>query len=453
MSFDGLRIALSSLDAQRRALEITGQNVSNVATKGYSRQSIGLAANAGAVTPAIFSKATGIGEGVTATNIERARDEFIQVRSGQEHALGASLDTIKGSLDRVEEAFAEPSDNGVGAQLSDFLASWDDVANKPGDLAARSQLVERANTLAAGIQQISTTLQGVGTNAIEQLQASVVDVNATAARIAELNSRIQVANADGLSANDLMDQRDLAAAQLTSAVGATLRPQTDGTLDIYVGGTAMVRGTTANDLQVNVTGTPPTAAIVWAKDSQPAAVAGQAGGFLSTINDIVPRYRTAIAGVATTIHDEVNALHDPAYALDGTTTGQDFFVYDATGALAVNPTIVADPTKIQVAATAGATADGSVATQIAQLTGGQSTYRNLVVKLGVESQAATQRSQIQAGITAQVDSAADASSGVDVDEEMTNMLMFQHAYDAAARLMTTVDSTLDTLINHTGMIG
>ena len=452
MSFDGLRIALSSLDAQRRALEVTGQNVANVATKGYSRQTIGLAANAGAVTPAIFSKATGIGQGVTANTVQRARDEFLQVRSAQEHSIGASLDQVKTTLDRVEQAFGEPGDNGVGAQLSDFLAGWDDVANKPGDQAARSQLVERGNTLVQGISQIDTTLQGIRGNALEQLQASVVDVNATAAHIAQLNAQIQVARTDGLSPNDLMDQRDLAASDLAASVGATLRPQTDGTLDVYIGGTAIVRGSTSNDLKVDVAGPPTnTASISWAKDSQPAGVAGQAGGFLATINDIVPRYRASVAAVATTIHDEVNNLHNSGYALDGTTTNNSFFVYDATGALAVNPAIVADPTLVQASGAAGATGDGSVARAIAAVTGSQASYRNLVVQLGVESQTAAKRSEIQSDITAQVDTATNASSGVDVDEEMTNMLMYQHAYDAAAKLMSTVDSTLDTLINHTGL--
>src|SRR5439155_26259143 len=133
-----------------------------------------------------------------------------------------------------------------------------------------------------------------------------------------------------------------------------------------------------------------------------------------------------LASVAKTIHDEVDNVHDAGYALDGTTTGNSFFVFDATGALAVNPLIAADPTLVQVAAGPNTSADGSLATKIAALTGGQAAYRDLVVKLGVESQTASRRSDIQSDITAQVDSASDATSGVDVDEEMTNMLMYQH---------------------------
>jgi flagellar hook-associated protein 1 FlgK len=450
MSFDGLRIALSSLQAQRRALEVTGQNVANVATDGYSRQRIDMAANAGSVVPAIYSTPSNVGQGVLSSDVKRARDQFIEVRANQEHAVNANLQTLQSTLDRIEQGFAEPGENGLGAQMSDFLAGFDDVANQPTDSAARNQLVERAKTLVTGFSQLDTTLSTIRATSVEELQASMVDVNATAERIAELNQRIQVATTAGLSPNDLMDQRDLAAAQLAERVGATVRPLGDGTVDVYIGGTALVRGSTADELEVKV-GTDPaqTISVVWSKDDQPAGVTGEAGGLLTTTNDVVPRYRADLKAVATKLHDEVNALHQTGYGQDGV-TGRDFFSWDATGQLAVDPAIAGDPTKIGASASATATRDGSIAKQLAALTGTQTDYRALVVKLGVESQTATRRVEIQAGITEQIDTAREASSGVDVDEEMTNMLMFQHAYDAAARLLSTMDDALDTIINRMG---
>jgi flagellar hook-associated protein 1 FlgK len=229
-----------------------------------------------------------------------------------------------------------------------------------------------------------------------------------------------------------------------------VRPMGNGMVDVYLGGTAMVRGSESNQLQVNVASAPPqTVSVTWTKDSQPAAVAGQAGGKVTTANDIVPRYRAELAAVTTQLHDEVNAIHTTAYGLDGV-TGRDFFAYSATGALVVDSAIAADPAKVGASASATATKDGSVARKIAALTGTESEYRNLVVRLGVESQTATRRVEIQSGITDQIDTAREASSGVDIDEEMTNMLMFQHAYDAAARLMSVIDESLDTLIKLAG---
>lgn len=454
MSFGGLGIALSSLQAQRRALEVSGQNIANVATDGYSRQRIGMAANAGSSVPALHSTPTGVGQGVLSTDVQRARDQFIEVRANQEHATEAGLRQTQASLDRIELTFGEPGDDGLGAQISDFLAGWDDVANKPDDVAGRSQLVARAQTLVTGVRQVEETLQSIRASTVEELQAAIVDVNATATRVAELNQRIRVATTAGLSPNDLLDQRDLAATQLAASVGATVRPLGDGTVDVYVGGTALVRGSTANVLEVTTDTATQTVAMVWAKDQQPAGVAGRAGAQVATINDIVPRYLTEIADVTQMLHDEVNAAHATGFGLDDGPlfTGRDFFVFTG-GRLAVNADIAADPRKLAASAASGTTRDGSIARTIAALTGTETDYRRFVVRMGVESQTASRRVEIQLAITDQIDMAREASSGVDIDEEMTQMLMFQHAYDAAARLMSAMDQTLDTLINRTGMVG
>src|SRR3546814_19082985 len=108
--------------------------------------------------------------------------------------------------------------------MADFWAGWDDVGLNPSDPAARSQLLERATTLASGFQQLDSTLAGLGASSVEQLQATIAEVNATAGRIAELNGTIRTAVSSGLSPNDLMDQRDLLVLQLSDQVGATARP-------------------------------------------------------------------------------------------------------------------------------------------------------------------------------------------------------------------------------------
>lgn len=450
MSFDGIRVALSSLQAQRRAMEVTGQNVSNVATEGYSRQRITMKANAGSIVPAVFAKASGIGGGVLADAIARVRDQFLEVRGNQEHAVDAGLRQTAATLERVELAFGEPGDEGLGAQIADFFAGWDDVANRPEDTAARSQLVERARTLVDGIAHVDEALSLIRTNAIEQLQASIVDVNATADQIADLNQRIQVAITSGLSPNDLMDQRDLAISHLAETVGAVARPGADGTIDVFVGGTALVRGSRSEDLKVVIgAGAGNPVSIQWAKDDQPASATAEAGALVLTANDIVPRYRQAVADVARQIHDEVNALHSTAYGLDGV-TGRDFFDVDGTGRVVVAAAVLADTDAVAASGSATAPKDGSIARQLAALTGADGTYRDLVVRLGVESQTAARRVEIQAGITTQIDAARESVAGVDIDEEMTEMLTYQHAYDAAARLMSVIDATLDTLINRTG---
>src|SRR5438105_3918644 len=451
--FAGLQIALSSLYAQRKALQVTGQNIANVNTEGYSRQRVELTADSGPVTPARESRYPGPGMGVLTGDTTRLRDQFLELRGYQEHAVDAGLKESQNVLSRIELSFDEPSDSGLSTLISGFLAAFDDVANNPDDLAARSQLVEQGKTLAAGFTQLDAALATQRSSSINELTSLVSQVNESAARIAELNQNITSAINNGFSPNELMDQRDQLISQLAEQVGVTVRPGDDSTVDVFVGGTALVRGNRSVALNVDV-GTDPaqTVRVTWADDSYPAGVAGTAGGLLSAVNDVIPRYRDGLAAVAQQLSDDINAVHRTGYALDGS-TGRDFFTTDSTGAAVVNPDIVADPSLIAASASAGATRDGSVAQQIAELTGVGDSYQQLVVKLGVESQAVNRRVDVQASIVQNVDAARESVSGVNLDEEMTSMLQFQHAYDAAARFLTAVDQTLDTLINQTGLVG
>ena len=451
--FNGLRIALSSLYAQRKALQVTGQNIANVNTEGYSRQRVELVADSGPVTPARESRYAGPGMGVLTGDTTRLRDQFLELRSYQEHAVDAGLKESQSVMSRVELAFDEPSDEGLSKLISGFLAAFDDVANNPDDLAARAQLVEQARTLGAAFVQLDAALATQRSSSIDELASIVDELNNSAARVAELNQNITSAINNGFSPNELMDQRDLLIAQMAQHAGVTVRPGENGTVDVFVGGTAIVRGNKSSPLQVEVgTDAAQTVRVTWASDSYPAGVSGAGGGLLSAVNEVIPRYRNGLAAVATQLAGEVNALHRTGYALDGS-TGIDFFVSGPGGAIEVNPAIAGDPRLVAAAATPGATRDGSLAQQMAELTGPGGRYHQLVVDLGVEAQAVNRRVEVQAAIVQHVDAARESATGVNLDEEMTAMLQYQHAYDAAARFLTAVDQALDTLINSTGLVG
>ncbi|HEV7687025.1 MAG TPA: flagellar hook-associated protein FlgK, partial [Acidimicrobiia bacterium] len=425
----------------------------NVNTEGYSRQRVELTADAGPVTPARESRYAGPGMGVLTGDTTRLRDQFLELRGYQEHAVDAGLKESQSVLSRVELAFDEPSDAGLSKLISGFLAGFDDVANNPDDQAARSQLVEQGKTLAAGFTQLDAALATQRSSGIDQLSSLVGEVNNSAASIAELNQNITSALNNGFSPNELMDQRDRMISKMAEQVGVTVRPGDNGSLDVFVGGTAIVRGTRFTPLKVEVGSDPAqTVRVTWADDSYPAGVTGMAGGILAAVNDVVPRYRAGLAAVAQQLSDDVNTVHRTGYALDGS-TNRDFFTAASGGGIEVNPAVVADPSLVAASNTAGATRDGSVAQKVAELTGFGDRYHELVVRLGVEAQATNRRVDVQAAIVQHVDAARESTAGVNLDEEMTSMLQFQHAYDAAARFLTTVDQTLDTLIHQTGLVG
>lgn len=449
-SFSGLNIALSALYAQRRALDVTGQNVANVNTEGYTRQRVNMVSDAGPLTAAIHARWTGTGQGVRSDQVQRLRDQFLELRGLQEHASDATLRKSAVNLQTIELAFAEPADTALAAQLADFWAGWDDVANRPDDVAARAQLVQRATTLASSFNQLDNTLGALADANLAQADATIAEINSMADGVAELNTRIQSAINGGFSPTDLMDQRDVLVNRLSEGIGVTIRAGEAGATDVFVDGTALVRGPRAEHLQLVVTGA--TAQVTWVKDNAPAKASGGVGGMLNTVNDIVPRYRAGMNAVATKLETDVNTLHLTGFDKAGA-AGLDFFDFDPMVGLSVNPLIVADPGRVAASSIPGGGRDGSLAAKMAELTGPDTDYRDLVVRLGVEAQTANRRVEIQSSITAQIDAARESEAGVNLDEEMTNMLAYQHAYEAAARMITTVDQALDTLINRTGLVG
>src|SRR2546423_2503274 len=337
--FNGLQIALSSLYAQRKALQVTGQNIANVNTDGYSRQRVEMTADSGPVTPARESRYLGPGSGVLTGDTTRLRDQFLELRGYQEHAVDAGLKESQSVLSRIELSFDEPSDSGLSKLISGFLAGFDDVANNPDDLAARAQLVEQGKTLAAGFTQLDAALATQRSSGIDELSSLVGEVNGSAAQIAELNQNITSALNNGFSPNQLLDQRDQMISKMAEQVGVTVRPGENGTTDVYVGGTAIVRGARAVALKVDVGSDPAqTVRVTWSDDSYPAGIAGSAGGMLSAVNDVIPRYRSGLATVAQQLSDDVNAVHRTGYALDGP-TGHDLFHAAPGGAIQLDPAV------------------------------------------------------------------------------------------------------------------
>jgi flagellar hook-associated protein FlgK len=464
-TFAGLSAATTSLWAQRRALDVTGQNIANVNTEGYSRQRVDLQAIGGSVIPAFFSTSTGIGAGVNADDVARIRDAFLEGRGHTERANGARLTAETEALQLVEQAFREPGDAGVQSLLSEMWSGWEDVANQPQNLAARTQVLQRLETLVAGLNFSHTSLGAQWEQTRENLNVLVADVNAAAKSIAELNQAIQRATQSGLPANDLTDRRDVLVMKLADQVGATVRPAGDGVLDVIVGGMTIVAGSTPNAFAVTGTLDPDSVAtdplrVVTVSGGYTVRPGGTAGGQLHALNTIIPGYRAQLDGIAQGLATSMNAAHQAGFDLAGN-PGVDLL--GSTGPVTASSirVVLTDPRLVaasSVGPTGGVPAlDNGNADAIAQLrrptNSTDAVYREMLVQLGVQTAVSSRNLGIQQVITTQVDAARESVAGVNIDEEMTNMLSFQHAYAAAGRLITAIDQTLDVLINRTGIVG
>jgi flagellar hook-associated protein FlgK len=469
-TFSGLNTALSSLYAQQRAIDVTGQNVSNVNTDGYSRQRTDMTSLGGNAVPAIFSTSPGIGAGVSANNVIRIRDMFLEARAHTEHSNSARLTQEQTALSQVEQAFREPGDAGLQNVLADMWAGWSDVANQPQDTASRTQLVQQMQTVTSTLQTTRGALDNQWTTSRATLNLVAAEVNTTTAAIADLNTAIGRATVTGTPANELSDKRDALVVSLAKQIGATAQPGDNGTVNVFVNGTPLVFGSTANAIRAvgaadldNAAGNAPRFETV--RGEKTLGVGGAAAGHLNTLNKIIPTYRDGLDTIAADLAASINAGQASGYDLDGNPGAAFLSSGPGGGPITAANITVALTSPRHVAASSVApppppappAKDGTNADTISRLqdaaNGATSNYRDLIVNLGVESQSVTRALDIQNVISTQVDTAREANSGVNLDEEMANLVSFQRAYQAAARMVSAIDEALDTLINRTGLVG
>jgi flagellar hook-associated protein 1 len=466
-TFSGLNTATTALWAQQRGLDVTGQNIANVNTAGYSRQRAELQSVGGNAVPAMYAVTNQVGQGVDADKVIRIRDAFLESRAQAESATSARLTVADDTLAQIEQAFREPGDTGIQAKMTAVYTAWSDVANHPTEDGARSALLQKTATLVAELKTTSANLDEQWTQTRDSLDVLAKDVNAKAASIAELNTAIKRGTQSGLPVNELADKRDALVLELSSAIGATTSPGADGQVNVVVAGATLISGGTATAVKIVGTDDPSDATagdprFVTDPGSTPLNLGGTASGKLTALLVTIPTYKASLDGVAQQIADEFNAAQAGGVDRNGG-IGATMFDDGAGGTTVTAATLTLELTDTAQLAAAGPatvnqkTSDNTNALKTALLQykpdGAVVGYRKLIVGLGVEAAVASSNLQTQAVVSSQVDASREAASGVNLDEEMTNMLQFQHAYSAAARMITTIDETLDVLINRTGRVG
>ncbi len=426
-TFSALNAATTALWAQRRALDVTGQNIANVNTEGYSRQRADLQAMGGSPVPAFFSTSPGIGAGVRVDDVVRIRDGFLESRGHTEHANAARLTAEADALELVEQAFREPGTTGIQNMLSEVWRGFEDVANQPGDDAAGAVVLQRLETLAGGLRFSASSLIGQFDETRENLGVLVADVNAAARTIAELNGAIKSATQSGDPSNELADRRDVLIMKLADQVGATVRHRDDGVRDVIVGGMTLVSGSNANELAVAGSTDPATVAadpprIVTAVGGYAVRADGTAGGQLNALTSILPGYLTSLNAIAKNLTTSLNAAHTGGFDRTGA-AGVDLLGSSGGPVTAASIKVVLSDPKLIAASSVGPgipSLDHGNAQKIAAMrdspTGVDATYRRMIVELGVQASVSNRNVDIQAVISTQVDAAREAVAGFNLDE-------------------------------------
>jgi flagellar hook-associated protein 1 len=446
--------ARRSLFAQRDAMDVTSHNIANAGTTGYTRQRAELTA-----TTPLPEKVGLLGTGVEMSSVSRLRGQFIdtQYRNTNQSLNNASMQSR--IFSQIEAVFNEPSDNGLQSMMQGFAKSWQTLAATPEDMGARQGVLQSATTLSNGIQAIYSGLNQLRSDMKDEVSADVDKINGLAKDIANFNEKIVTAQNSGMSANDLMDSRDLKIDELSAMVNIKTSADSKGAVNISVGGVSIVNQTETVDLQLDESGSKLT---IGTSTGNGAIInAGEVGGLVQQYNTTIPGYLSSLDEFGQNLMDSVNAAHGAGYGLKANAsdpsapTGTPFFTSYGNGVLTVNPALTDNPSLIAASAS-GAPGDNAEANTIANIfdaptmKGGTVTmnqfYAAFVGKVGTDSANAASEETSQNLILSQVESQRNSYSGVSLDEEMTNMLKFQRAYDASAKLIKTVDDMMTTII-------
>ncbi len=424
-SFTGLQTALSGLEAAQAAITTTGENIANANTAGYTRQTVQTAAT----SPLNIASQNGgiqVGTGVTITDVSRIRNQFLDVQYRAQNSATTNANSNATELGQVQTALNEPSDSGLQYIMGKFWSAWSSLASAPTNPAARQAVVDAGQTLASTFNAVSQQIQTVQSQASQQyasLTASNGQVAQDAQQIATLNAQIAQATQAGISPNTLLDQRDKALDDLSGLAQISVSTGSNGAVTVNFGDASspLVSGTT----------------VTW-----PQTLTSAAGGHLGSLLNMssstgpIGQFQSSLDGVANQVISSVNALQPSSPFFTGTSAG----------------TIAVSATASTVQTSSSSTSGADLATAIGNLTNGapDQAYASFVGQVGSGVQAAQTSQSTQQAVLTAVSNQRQSVSGVSLDEEMTNLIQYQQAYQASARVMNAINSTLDTLINTVG---
>lgn len=460
-----LNIGGKALLAQQKGIYVTGNNIANVNTPGYTRQRLNLSSDV-PVNTAVGP----VGTGVTATDVERIYQRFLGVQINNETQTRGNWEAQQEMLGRVEMVFDESGGYGLNRVMSDFWTAWQDLSNNPSGPVERSVLVAKsqimAQTFAKNYQDLETIQRDIDT----MIEGAAAEINALSEKVAHLNEKIIQMEAGGATAADYRDQRELLLNELSDLIDIASFENSAGGVTVSVGsGQPLVESTDAYRLstQLNAAG---NQNITWidadsnAVDITASIAGGKIKGWLDARDIDIRDYLDRLDTLAQGLMSEVNTLHAAGYGLDGS-TGNDFFTATGTAPaknMQVNSTIVQDDRLIAAAQsfdTVPGDKPGDNANSIAianlmnarTLSGNTATfdayYEALIGDVGYEVQQAGAYFEHQSEMVHQLENYRESISGVSIDEEMVNLVKYQNAYQAAAKLITTADEMMQSVLN------
>ncbi len=469
--FGTLSMANRSLQTQRNGTEVAGHNLANVNTPGYSRQRVAIETSL-----TIPSEIGPQGTGADAVQIVQLRDSFIDrlimnetsVRGSYESrqkalqlgqsALGQQIDRQATGAEGSAAASGIGGQHGIAEELSDLFNAFQSLSTDATSIPERQVLIIKAQNLVTQFNQVDLRLGNLRSSLNDSLTSDAEQANIALSDIASLNKQIIAAEiGTDAKANDLRDVRQKRIEDLSKLVKFDATATVNGGVDIAIDGVTLVSGPNVFDtLETYDAGGGQFLVRTLTGGATLNLTGGAMHGTIEARDVDLAALKTSLDTLAGTLISEVNAVHAGGFGLGGT-TGENFFTGTTASDIAVNSNLVGNPSMIQAGGVAGAVGDNTVAVQLAQLADKKhagltnqtfsESYGQNVASLGQALNSTNTQLTNQQIVESMLLRQRDSVSGVSLDEEMTDLIKFQRAFEASAKLIRTVDEMLETVLS------
>jgi flagellar hook-associated protein 1 len=456
-----LNIARNALSAQQTAMQVVSNNIANANTEGYARQEAVFNEEQANVTDlGLF-----LGNGVSISMVKIRYDKYLENTIAKENTALEEQKTNEDYLTRVETVLNEDNTK-LTSNLVSFFNSWQDLSTDPLSETSRTNVATQGANLANGVRTVYGELQTMQTEADDSVAQKVNEITDTLRSIAQLNIQIVASGSSDGENQTFVNQRTQLVKQLSGILDIQSFEDQSGALTVMTSaGKTLVVGGNASELQAVKGSTDGFNRVMWSGSSSALTDITDTiqGGSLKSLIDLrdnkIAGFLGTLNDLAKSVMTEVNTVHQQGYNANGS-TGINFFK-DLTSDFALNfdlsDEIKADPSNIATTSDANSSSGNDVALAIANLgtasvtiNGKTTTYSDygasIASHVGSLSQNATSLSGYHQTLMASLNRQRDGISGVSIDEEMTNLIKFQYAYQAAARLLTVADKLMDSLL-------
>lgn len=414
-----LNTAKSGMNVSQVAIQTTSHNISNINTPGYSRQRVNQSASSPYSNPAKNSSfgAGQIGTGAQINDVTRIRNTFYDYQFRSESHKYGSTSIKYDYFKNIESIFNEPSDSSISSSLNSFFNSWNELSKDPKSSGVKSVVIENTKYLTNSINNAFERLENLETSLDKQSEYIMDEINSMFSQLDELERNIKIVQGSGKSPNDFLDQRDKLLDELSFKININ-----DNDVKVALKEAYDKNGKVTLDDLVK----------------SGAKISGELEGTIS-MKEEIKKYKDGLTTLANTITKSVN---DAA--------GQDIFKANNGELISVNPDILKNPDNINVTAEV-ALKVYNLKTEKININGKGMTinafYNNMIQDLGQSSAAVIRDESNQSKLLENIDSSRSSVSGVSLDEEMINLVQLQHTYSANAKVMSTIDSLLDVVVN------